>query len=225
MKKGSWWWFEENMLPPQEYNRYPKHIKYGVNSHNYRCPEFNTIDWENSYVLFGGSDVYGEGLEDNKIMSHYLQEMLDEPVINLAIPAASNQLIVLAMAMLAKHHKPKAWIVGWSDSCRWLHWDVNANNAVDVQAHRGPHKDYCGSPFPQLLDSLDWYSSQSRVMAQAIAKDRLIELGAESIPILKEWGVPEIEYVDQGNANEHHAGSSTHILAAKCIYDQIQNLK
>ena len=222
---NSWQWFEKYLVPPQNFNQYPKKnpIAYGVNSDNYRCPEFDTIDWSASYVLLGGSDVYGEGLEDKQIISYHLEKMLGEPVIILAIPAASNQLIVLCMAMLAKHHKPKAWIVGWSDSCRWLHWDETAGDDVSVQAHRGPHKEFCSDPFPQLLSSLDWYSSQARVTAQAIAGDTLIELGADSIPILKEWGVQSIPYVDQSTAVAH-AGEETHKATAQWIYHRIKDV-
>ena len=221
---NSWQWFEKYLVPPQDFNLYPKKnpIAYGVNSQNYRCPEFDTIDWANSYVLLGGSDVYGEGLEDNQIVSYYLEKMLGEPVINLAVPAASNQLIVLSMAMLAKHHKPKKWIVAWSDSCRWLHWDKNAKDDVGVQAHRASHEQFCSEPWPQLMDSLDWYSSQARVTAQAIAGNTLIEFGADSIHILKEWGVPSLPYIDQSTAVAH-AGEETHKTAAKWIYDRIKN--
>ena len=222
---NSWQWFEKYLVPPQDYNLYPKKnpIAYGVNSQNYRCPEFDTIDWANSYVLLGGSDVYGEGLEDDQIVSYYLEKMLGEPVINLSVPAASNQLIVLSMAMLAKHYTPKKWIVAWSDSCRWLHWDKNAKDDVSVQAHRASHEQFCSEPWPQLMESLDWYSSQARVTAQAIAKNNMIELGADSIHILKEWGVPSLPYIDE-SAVIAHAGEETHKAAAKWIYDRIKDV-
>lgn len=224
IESPSWWWFKNNFLPPQKKNPYPKNnpINYGVNSLGYRCPEFESIDWENSYVMLGGSDVFGEGLEDNQVMTYHLEKMLGEPVINLAFAAASNQHIVLTMAMLARFHTPKKWIVGWGDSCRWLHWNTETTDIYDVQAHRGPHKEFCQDPFPQLLDALPWYSSQARVMAQAISKGNLIELGADSIPILKEWGVKGIPYVDQGRV-ESHAGEDTHKIAAEWLYSRIKN--
>ena len=206
-----------------EYNPHPRknHPGYGVNSHNYRCPEFDTIDWANSYVLFGGSDVYGEGLKDNEIMSYFLQEMLGQPVINLAVPAASNQHIVLTMSMLARRYTPKAFLVGWGDEGRWLHWDEKAKNSIDVQAHRGPHKEFCGDPYPQLIHSLHWYSSQARVTAQAIAGNRLVEIGGEPYPIIKEWGVTTVPYVDSG-FDENHIGINTQKKAAEILYNKIK---
>lgn len=221
----SWDWFNNNFLPPQDYNPYPRknHPNYGVNSHNYRCPEFNTIDWKNSYVLLGGSDVFGEGLQDNEVMSYFLEEMLGQPVINLAVPAASNQHIVLTMSMLAKHHTPKAWLIGWSDEGRWLHWDAKAKNNIEVQAHRGPHEQYCGNPYPQLIESLHWYSSQARVTAQAIAGTRLIEIGGDPFPILKEWRVTPVPYVDTC-VDDQHIGVGTQLKAAEILYQKIKDL-
>jgi hypothetical protein len=219
---NSWQWFEKYLVPPQDFNLYPKKnpIAYGVNSQNYRCPEFDTIDWANSYVLLGGSDVYGEGLEDNQIVSYYLEKMLGEPVINLAVPAASNQLIVLSMAMLAKHHKPKKWIVAWSDSCRWLHWNKNAKDDVSVQAHRASHEQFCSEPWPQLMDSLDWYSSQARIGVQAIAENNIIEFGfGEQID--PEWAVHTFDLIDEGRV-EHHPGPQTNKMIAEWLCGEIK---
>ena len=36
-----------------------------VNSLNLRCPELDTIDWNNVYVMIGCSHVYGIGNEEN----------------------------------------------------------------------------------------------------------------------------------------------------------------
>lgn len=219
----SWPWFNNKFLPPQDYNLYPKkdHPNYVVNSDNYRCPEFNTIDWENSYVLLGGSDLYGEGLKEHEIMSYFLEQLLGKPVINLGVPACSNQHIVLTMSMLAKHYTPKAWIVAWGDDCRWLHWDPKSKDDVNVQAHRGPHEQFCGNPYPQLLDALPWYASQARVTAQAIGGDRLIEFGGEPVPIFKEWNVATVKFVDKAIDGDH-IGVNTHRLAAELMFRLIK---
>lgn len=222
----TWWWFEQHLVPPQEYNPYPKDnpIKYGVNSYNYRCPEFDTIDWANSYVFFGGSDVFGEGLEDDQTVSHQLEKLLGQPVINMGIAAASNQQMVLAMSMLARHHTPKAWIVGWNDVYRWLHWDRKEIDPIKVQAPRGPHKEFCSDPFPQLLESLPWYSSQARVTALALCKDRLIEVGVSTITTLNEWGVPALDFIDDGRI-VGHPGPETHKKFAEWLYKEIKRKK
>lgn len=219
----TWWWFEKHLVPPQEYCVYPKDnpIKYTVNSYNYRCSEFDTIDWTNSYVFFGGSDVFGEGVEDDQTFCYHLEKLLNQPVINMGISAASNQQMVMAMSMLARYHTPKAWIVGWNDVYRWLHWNTYETDAVKVQAPRGPHKEFCGDPFPQLLEALPWYSSQARAMALALCKDKLIEVGVSSITTLDEWGVEALDYIDDGRVAQH-PGPKTQRKIAELIYEKIK---
>ena len=109
MNKTSWWWFEDNFLPPQMKNVYPRSnpINYKVNSYGYRCSEFDAIKWEDSYVLLGASNIFGEGVLQDETISYYLEKMLGKPVIKLGFAAASNQHVLLTMSMLAKKQKPK----------------------------------------------------------------------------------------------------------------------
>ena len=73
-----------------------------VNSLNLRCPELDTIDWNNVYVMIGCSHVYGIGNEENTTIPHYLSTKLNTPVINLGIPAASRtHIFLLALNLLA----------------------------------------------------------------------------------------------------------------------------
>ena len=76
--------------------------RHKVNSLNLRCPEFDTIDWNNVYVMIGCSHVYGIGNEENTTIPHYLSTKLNTPVINLGIPAASRtHIFLLALNLLA----------------------------------------------------------------------------------------------------------------------------
>ena len=76
--------------------------RHKVNSLNLRCPEFDTINWNNVYVMIGCSHVYGIGNEENTTIPHLLSKKLNAPVINLGIPAASRQhIFFLALNLLA----------------------------------------------------------------------------------------------------------------------------
>ena len=76
--------------------------RHKVNSLNLRCPELDTIDWNNVYVMIGCSHVYGIGNEENTTIPHYLSTKLNTPVINLGIPAASRtHIFLLALNLLA----------------------------------------------------------------------------------------------------------------------------
>jgi hypothetical protein len=223
MNNKSWWWFEDNFLPPQMKNVYPRvnPIDYKVNSYGYRCPEFDNINWKDSYVLLGASNIFGEGVLEDETINYYLEQMIDKPVINLGFAAASNQHVLLTMSMLAKKHTPKKWIVSYLDSSRWLHWDPTTTDPIDVQAHRASHEQFCSDPWPQLMDSLDWYSSQSRVSVQAIAKNNIIEFGfGEQID--PAWGVRTFELIDEGRV-EQHPGPNTNKMIAEWLYREITN--
>lgn len=60
-----------------------RNVYYTLNSYGYRCPEFETIDWQNSIITLGCSHTYGIGLTDTSTYSSKLSEILDIPVINL----------------------------------------------------------------------------------------------------------------------------------------------
>ena len=217
----NWWWFTENFLPPQMKNVYPRinPIDYKVNSYGYRCPEFNTIDWEDSYVLLGASNIFGEGVLEDETISYYLEQMLGKPVINLGFAAASNQHMLLTMSMWAKKHKPKKWIVSYLDSSRWLHWDPTTTNSIDVQAHRASHEQFCSAPWPQLMQSLDWYSSQARVSIQAIGNNNMIEFSyGDQLDL--DWGIKTFDLIDEGRV-EHHPGPKTNKMIADWLYKEI----
>jgi hypothetical protein len=218
----SWWWFEKYLVPPIEYCVYPRKnpINYTVNSYNYRCPEFDTIDWEKSIVVLGGSDFFGEGIEDENLCSTVLQRKTGWPVINLASPAASNQQIVLTMAMLSRHYKPRCWIVGWCDVYRWMHWDTKQSDPEKIISPRGPHKEFCHKPFPQLADALPWYSSQARVTALAIAGNRMLEFGQGAWEQSKEWGITQHNFIDAGVV-ENHSGDQTQNMFAEIAIKEI----
>lgn len=90
----------------------PHKIIYDVNIEGYRCPEWNNIDWENSWILFGCSFIFGVGLAQDETLGHFIQKELGEPVVNLGMGATSNEFIEVLMArMLNNFPKPKGIIV------------------------------------------------------------------------------------------------------------------
>jgi hypothetical protein len=71
------------------------------------------------------------------------------------------------------------------------------------------------------MDSLDWYSCQSRVSVQAIAKNNIIEFGfGEQID--PAWGVRTFELIDEGRV-EQHPGPNTNKMIAEWLYREITN--
>lgn len=105
-----------------------------VNSKGYRAPEFNTVDWENSVVIFGCSFVYGTAIGYEETISSHLEEILGRPVINMGVPASS---IAYAFAnqlnMFEQGIQPYAVVNFWTSLKRMSYFiDTNAT------AHIGP---------------------------------------------------------------------------------------
>jgi hypothetical protein len=104
---------------PADWIYHSKSVTYTLNSEGYRAPEFHTVDWSNSVVLFGCSCVFGVGLDDSDTISAQLEKLINVPVINMGVGASSiqfsyyNQLILPNIAP-----KPKAIINVWTSVAR-----------------------------------------------------------------------------------------------------------
>tara|TARA_B100001057_G_scaffold100735_1_gene97738 strand:+ start:7613 stop:8626 length:1014 start_codon:yes stop_codon:yes gene_type:complete len=69
-----------------DYWRFHKdEVNYKFNSDGFRAPEFDKVDWKNSYVILGCSHVFGTGNPDNETIGAYISNKLNEPVINLGV--------------------------------------------------------------------------------------------------------------------------------------------
>ena len=71
--------FERNLqLQPPDWQWRTKKIKYSVNSTGYRCPEWDQIDWSESILIFGCSQVFGIGVDDADTISDNLSRILSK---------------------------------------------------------------------------------------------------------------------------------------------------
>lgn len=96
-----------------------KEIEYKTNSSNYRTIEFDSVDWANSIVIFGCSNVFGVGVAEDETVSHYLSEIMGRPVINLGAGATSITFSFHNSVMLSQGF-PTPWAVIhiWSEISR-----------------------------------------------------------------------------------------------------------
>ena len=116
-------------------------VRYTFNSEGYRAPEFNTIDWANSVVIFGCSMVLGTGIDDDDTVSSQLSKILCRPVINMGVAGSSIQHAVYNSAILAAGYPyPYAVIQLWSSIYRtMLITDLGVNNRGPWNAN---HNDF-----------------------------------------------------------------------------------
>lgn len=111
--------YEKNLKKtPSDWWYRTKEIIYSTNKSGYRTYEFENIDWKNSIVIFGCSYVYGVGLADDELMSHYLSKFIGRPVINLGYPGGSNDLILQLNLLLSKYYETP-----WAIAVMWTHTD------------------------------------------------------------------------------------------------------
>lgn len=120
------WWYRTNS------------VKYTINGQGYRCKPFDIIDWDKSILIFGCSNVYGDGLDNSDTLPARLQELTRCPVINLGSPGSSQLLSLYNMMILKNNNiKPKAVIHVWTESTRLLYLNNNFQHC-----HCGPNNNW-----------------------------------------------------------------------------------
>jgi hypothetical protein len=85
-------------------------IEYSLNSQGYRAPEFNTVDWINSIVIFGCSNVFGIGLHQHDTVSAQLSRMVNRPVVNMGFGGSSIEVALYNSGVL-RHSYPRPFAV------------------------------------------------------------------------------------------------------------------
>jgi hypothetical protein len=100
----------------EDWEYFNKSITYKFNSQGYRAPEWTTINWAESVVIFGCSFVLGEGLAEEDTIASQLSKILQRPVVNLGVLASSMLFSLYNSTMLYNNMpKPYAVVQNWTD--------------------------------------------------------------------------------------------------------------
>lgn len=106
---------------PNYWRFHTKEFTYRFNSFGFRAPEFDTVDWKNSYVILGCSHVQGTGNPFEETIGQYIAKELGHPVINMGVGGASVGVIYNNLLKLIKDYgKPKGVFILWSYIMRKL---------------------------------------------------------------------------------------------------------
>lgn len=137
--------FKKNLLTqPDDWFYRNNPIEYKLNKYGYRTVEFDTIDWSNSIVLFGCSNVFGTGLHEEDTLANQLHNLTNVPVINMGIGASSIEYSLYNSVILNEHYPtPKAIVHIWSALDRATYynkknivhhgtWNMTPNNYMDL---------------------------------------------------------------------------------------------
>jgi len=111
--------YEENcrsMPPSHPWHKWKAFdLTYTVNSQHYRTKEWVDIDWENSILVLGCSQIFGVGLDDKQTVPANLENLAQKPVVNLGVPSSSPMLHWINTTILRKHDiKPHAIVYVWT---------------------------------------------------------------------------------------------------------------
>ena len=119
--------FKKNLLTePDDWYYRTNPIEYKLNKHGYRTFEFDTIDWANSIVIFGCSNVFGVGVGEEDTLSSQLSKLINIPVINMGEGASSMEYSLYNSIILNEHYPtPVAVIHIWSSMYRTTHYERN----------------------------------------------------------------------------------------------------
>lgn len=93
-----------------------KDVRYKCNSNGYRTDEWDNIEWAHAVVIFGCSCTVGVGLAEDETISSQLSTLLDRPVVNMGVSAASMQHSFINSMLLSKNFPtPYAVVQLWTN--------------------------------------------------------------------------------------------------------------
>ena len=109
-----------------------KKVSYVFNEWGFRTKTFDSIDWKNSVVVFGCSNVFGHGLAEEDTVAAQLEKKLNIPVINLGINGSAVDLNAINSLILHENYpKPKAVVHLWTQLNRYTDFNsFETNTAV-----------------------------------------------------------------------------------------------
>jgi len=116
--------FKKNLvIQPEDWHYRTKEITYDINSYGYRTKEFNEIDWTESIVIFGCSNVFGIGLSEDETLSYNISKLTGRYVVNLGFPGGSNYISYYnSMMMKKKYGIPYSIIFIWTGRDRYTYF-------------------------------------------------------------------------------------------------------
>ena len=207
---------------PVSWRYHNDRVRYDLNNHGYRCPEFSDIDWNNSIVVFGCSLAMGMAVDQSEIFTTLLQESLRVPVINLGVCSTSVIFSLINQTRLAEQNfLPKAVINIWTYPNRIL--QACQDNKF---THHGPWTSYYkkwDQTFYEVNSTDDhvmFMTKEHIRMANVLWKDT-IHLQCTFSGLIKNLGIHHYEITDYGR-DLAHPGHSTHQKIAEHLTSLLQ---
>lgn len=203
-------------------------ISYQFNSRGYREQEFDQIDWANSIVIFGCSNVLGVGLALEHTIAKQLGRMSGRPVVNMGVGATSMEFSVFNSSILRQQYTRPWGVVHF--------WTAYERNTVYRSTGIEHHGAWSMKTPGCLQDLTTMYHDNMEVRGRflrQIAYQMWLGTGVRYCDATaftdtaRYINCPLIESLDFGRDNEHgspfgHPGPKTAQLAAKTIWQDLK---
>ena len=187
-------------------------VTYTLNSMGYRAPEFDMIDWNNSIVLIGCSNVFGVGLSNSHTIAYQLEQLTGFPVINMGASSTSIQFAFHNNIMLHTGYPvPKAVINIWSGKDRCIYYNE------DSVHNFGPWDTESGSYYDKWTEKMSHSDANAVLLTMAVRqlwKDKTNYYEAsffENTSVL--LNIPELNKLDYARDLTHPGIQSTGVAA------------
>lgn len=209
--------FRKNLKSqPNDWIYRNKTITYSYNNYGFRTREFNDVNWKESVVVFGCSNVEGTGLAEEDTIVMQLEKILERPVINLGIRGTGIDVACWNSLILHKNYStPKAIIQVWSSLARYANYD-NKRLSRFVPKHMGYYR------------RLNWeFRSEKYIETdRALWRDKVPYIEGTFFKISNknlEKSIKRFNSIDCAR-DLKHPGIESNKLAAEYIADQLKPL-
>ena len=146
-----------------------------LNSLNYRAPEFSNINWSESVVIFGCSNVFGVGLNDDETIPYHLEKLLKRPVVNMGVPGSSIAYSVFNQTVLAGlNQSPYAVINLWTGINRITYFYENNPCHIGPWTSRQQSENIFNRSVKMIFNA--WNVNDSNPLMHSIMLQKLSEI-------------------------------------------------
>jgi len=196
-------WLENRKNQSITWEYRDKEVNYTLNSNGYRAAEWETIDWNNSYIMLGCSNIFGLGVDDSDTVSANLEKILNCPVINLGMNGGSISLILaITINLLEKNITPRGVIIAWPNIDRMLWW------GNDYSLCLGPWTPYQNIADSQKIFYEEWIrDNNSTRQGQVFSKATKYSWKNHKIPFY-EWNIETRKGFDIADNTLPHWGTN-----------------
>ena len=89
------------------------------------------MNYSESVVLYGGSVIWGKGLEPDDRLAAQLTALTSRPIVNLSYPGSSSEFALVQQQRLRHQHgTPWMEIVCWTETLRFYHRDRDQHHGI-----------------------------------------------------------------------------------------------